>query len=95
MKLVTIPWRTADMQMRVRRAGEHHQRTCVAHDRRQTGRFRVERPDDHPVRADWDGRARPIERIGVTVLRRSVDGGDELSCYSAFCRTRYGQCRHI
>ena len=68
-----LPWRTADMQVRTRRAGEHHQRSCVAHDRWQTREFRVEWPKDHPMRANWDGRARPIKRIGIAPLQSPIE----------------------
>src|SRR5580700_1082277 len=74
--LVAVPWRTADMQMRIRRAGKHHQGSGVAHDCRQTSGFRVERPEDHPVRANRDSRTRPVKRIGVAVLQSAIEHVD-------------------
>ena len=65
------------MEVRIRRASKHHQRSRVAHDRWQAGGFGVERPDDHPVRTDRDGRAGPIKRIGVAVLQSPIEHVDQ------------------
>src|SRR5580692_7331673 len=66
--------------MGVRGAREHDQRTGIAHDGRQTGGCGVERPDDHPVRTNWDRRARAIERIGIAVLSSSIEHVDKSGC---------------
>src|ERR1700683_1067280 len=41
------------------------------------GRLRVERPDEHPVRADGDGGTGLVERIGEAVLGGAVEHVDQ------------------
>ena len=48
--LISGPRCTADVQIRVRRAIEHHPRARVSHGVGQTATFGIIRPNDHPVR---------------------------------------------
>lgn len=65
------------MQMCVRRTCEHDQRSCIAHYCWQSGGFRIERPEDHPMWTDRDGRARPVEWICIASLLRAVEHIDQ------------------
>jgi hypothetical protein len=63
--------------MGIGRACEHHQRTGIPHHSTFPAAVASKGPDKHPVRANWDRRARPIEGIGITVLIRAADHIDE------------------
>ena len=60
---VALPRIPADVQVRVRRSGEHDHGPRVTHHGRQTGVFGSEGPDEHPVRTDRNQRAGPIEGL--------------------------------
>jgi hypothetical protein len=65
---VAIPRRSADVQVGVGSSGKHDPRPRVAHRRWESAEHRVERPENHPVRANRYGGARPILGVRVAVL---------------------------
>ena len=59
------------MQVRIRRPSPHDVGACRLVRGRQAGGLGIEWPHNHPVRADRDGLAGRIVRIGITALRGS------------------------
>jgi len=72
MIFVSLPWWSTDVQVRVRRFGEHHHCSGVPHDSGKTSGFGIEGPKNHPVWTDGDRRARGVERVCIASLRCSV-----------------------
>ena len=66
--LVSVPRRAAYVKVCVGRPSEHHHCPCVPHYRANSHGCRVERPKQHPVRSDRNGRAGSIKGVGVAVL---------------------------
>ena len=60
------------MQVRIRSPVKHDPRPAVAHVIWNPIACGVVRPRDHPMRADGNRRASPIERIRVAVLSRAA-----------------------
>src|SRR5271168_5423581 len=69
---ISLPWRSTDVQVRVRCTREHHHSSGVAHYSRKTRSFRVKGPKNHPVRTDGDGGTRRVERICIASLCRAI-----------------------
>lgn len=76
MVFVSFPWGPANVQVRIRGSGKHDHRARVPHHRGKTGGFGVEGPEDHPVGADGDWRARRIERVRKAPLGCAVQHVD-------------------
>ena len=70
--LISGPRRTADVQIGVRRAIEHHPRARISHGVGQAATFGIVRPNDHPVRTNRNSWTCFIEGIGIAVLRRAT-----------------------
>ena len=68
--LVSNPWVSTDVQVRVWRASEHDPRAGVPYGRWKARVLRIERPENHPVWADRNCWACSIMGIGIAVLRR-------------------------
>ncbi len=74
---IPIPRRTTNVQMGVRRAGEHHHRASVPHHGAKPSSLRIERPEDHPMGTDRDRGTGCVEGIRVAVLRCSIEHVDQ------------------
>ena len=64
----SVPGVTADMQMSPRRLVEHYPSSSIPDIGRNTVLLRIERPHDHVVWSNWNGRAGNVERVGDTAL---------------------------